>query len=183
MRASALVVALVLVGVMLVSPANTYTTGVVDRSAALGVAADENAAVGLDQPSTDGESVGELVTITNNFETTKTFTVTLQTNRDRYDVYRAGEFLSAEDSVSVTVEPGGRATISYRTPIFGFVPPNGDARFSVETSGGVSVQLSRVRSIRDGRQRQGGQGNGNGRGNPPGNACDNPGNGNPGVCQ
>jgi hypothetical protein len=190
MRASALVVALVLVGVMLVSPADTYTTGIVDRPAEVDVAADETAVVGLDIPSTEGGSFDELVTITNNFDTTKTFTVTLKTKRDTYNLYRS-QLFRAPDSLSVTLAPGESATIYYRTGLFGFPDPTGDARFSVTTSGDMSAELSRVRSIQNGRQQQSentgnnGNGNGNGNGNNGngnGNACNNPGNG-PSRCQ
>lgn len=180
MRASALVVALVLAVTMVVAPASTYTSASADRGSAVDVASDPNAVIAVETPDASGVSAsGDFVTVTNRLDVPQTVTVRLENKTTEYDLATAQNDLSGSpDSVRVELDPGEPVSVDY----VGNGQSKGDARFTVETTGSVSATIpDRVRRIDE----PGGGPPGNG-GGPPGNsddpACNNPGNG-PSRCQ
>lgn len=153
MRSSALVVAALLAVTMVVAPASTYTTGAVDRGSAIDVADDSNAVVGVTTPSpTQGDKFsGELATVSNRFDTTRTFTVTLApADQRKYDLVAGAQ---TGDSVTLSLRQGEQNTIGYeraggpannRGNPGG--PPSPTLTFTVETDGDVSATLTRTRA-------------------------------------
>ncbi|MFB6169430.1 MAG: hypothetical protein ABEJ43_11395 [Haloferacaceae archaeon] len=156
MRSSALVVALALVGVMLVSPASTYSTATLGRTAGIDVADDPNAVIGVSTPppGQGNKFEGELATVTNRFEETRTFTVTIDSSRNKYDLVAEEQ---TGNSVTVTLAQGEQTTIEYEraggppgngnrgSSDKGGGPPAPTLTFTVETDGTVSASLTRTR--------------------------------------